>query len=257
MAFKKLVFAGDGEPLLNPDIAKMIAYAKSKNCIGRTEIYTNASLLTQECSEQLIEAGLDQLHISVQGISAEQYYKTARIKIDFNKFVKQLEYFMIHKKHTRIYLKILDYLIPSEKEEDKFRNIYQDCADYIAVEHLFPAGELDSHRTPGQTTMYGGKPNFSICPKAFMNLAIWQDGGIAPCACPNNHSFLYGNVHTHSLKEIWNSDLRKNFLIAQLNGVESIPFCRDCLQPKYACADSDRLDGHEEEIRHRLLQTGD
>ena len=58
----------DGEPLLNPHFAEMVRYAKQSGCCDRVDTTTNASLLTHALSDQIIEAGLDRINISIEGV---------------------------------------------------------------------------------------------------------------------------------------------------------------------------------------------
>lgn len=67
---KECFFGGMGEPLTHPDICRMIA-AVPEN-IKRTMI-TNGTLLTREMSRKLLEAGLDELWLSVDGFCEETY----------------------------------------------------------------------------------------------------------------------------------------------------------------------------------------
>lgn len=83
LKLKLLVFAGLGEPLLHPQIAEMAAYAKKREVAGTVRIITNASLLTHKMSDSLIEAGLDSLKISLQGVTEEAHHKWGR---HFNSF---------------------------------------------------------------------------------------------------------------------------------------------------------------------------
>jgi MoaA/NifB/PqqE/SkfB family radical SAM enzyme len=64
-------FGGFGEPLLLPNIAGMVAQAKS--VAGTVELITNGILLTEESSRELIDAGLDVLWVSVDGATPESY----------------------------------------------------------------------------------------------------------------------------------------------------------------------------------------
>jgi MoaA/NifB/PqqE/SkfB family radical SAM enzyme len=64
-------FGGFGEPLLLPNIAGMVAQAKS--VAGTVELITNGILLTEERSRELIDAGLDVLWVSVDGATPESY----------------------------------------------------------------------------------------------------------------------------------------------------------------------------------------
>lgn len=62
-----IAFAGFGEPLLHPRFPDMIRLAHSKGL--RTEMTSNAVLLTSSLAEQLIDAGLDQFTVSIDGTS--------------------------------------------------------------------------------------------------------------------------------------------------------------------------------------------
>jgi radical SAM protein with 4Fe4S-binding SPASM domain len=66
-----LTLQGLGEPLLAPDLFRMIAYASARGV--RTGFNTNATLLTRPAAERLVEAGLDWLCISLDGATAATY----------------------------------------------------------------------------------------------------------------------------------------------------------------------------------------
>lgn len=88
--FKKLVdkldvksielfnFAGYGEPLINPEIAKCVNYVGLKNKKINKYLVTNAVLLNKEMSKQLIKAGLDEIYISFDGATKKTYEKIRR-----------------------------------------------------------------------------------------------------------------------------------------------------------------------------------
>lgn len=68
---RKVSFWGFGEPLLHPQIPAMVALAKKLG--ARTEIVTNALLLDRRLAIDLVDAGLDSLVVSVDGVSLETY----------------------------------------------------------------------------------------------------------------------------------------------------------------------------------------
>ena len=70
-SLRSINFWGLGEPLLHPHIAEMVFLAKGLG--ARTEIVTNGLPLTKEKSAALIEAGLDSIVVSVDGVSPEAY----------------------------------------------------------------------------------------------------------------------------------------------------------------------------------------
>jgi MoaA/NifB/PqqE/SkfB family radical SAM enzyme len=68
---EKVTLQGLGEPLLAPDLLRMIEYASGRGV--RMGFNTNGMLLTPEWSERLIREGLDWLHVSLDGATAETY----------------------------------------------------------------------------------------------------------------------------------------------------------------------------------------
>ena len=66
-----IFFGGFGEPLMLPNIAEMVAQAKA--VAENVELITNGILLTEKLGRELIEAGLDTLWVSVDGVTPESY----------------------------------------------------------------------------------------------------------------------------------------------------------------------------------------
>ena len=66
-----LVLQGSGEPLLHPDILKMVDMIKKKGF--RVVLVTNGVLLNRETIGQLIQSGLDSITISLWASSRKQY----------------------------------------------------------------------------------------------------------------------------------------------------------------------------------------
>ena len=54
-----------------PNIAEMVEQAKA--VAGKVELITNGICLTEERPRELIEAGLDTLWVSVDGVTPESY----------------------------------------------------------------------------------------------------------------------------------------------------------------------------------------
>ena len=68
---KTIAFAGFGEPLLHERFPDMLRLAHERGL--RTEMTSNAMLLTSSLAERLIDAGLDQFTVSIDGMSNESH----------------------------------------------------------------------------------------------------------------------------------------------------------------------------------------
>ena len=67
-----VLFGGFGEPLAHPRILDMVGRVKALGA-PKVELITNGCLLNQETSHSLIEAGLDTLWVSLDGVRPESY----------------------------------------------------------------------------------------------------------------------------------------------------------------------------------------
>ncbi|HEY3061625.1 MAG TPA: radical SAM protein [Chloroflexota bacterium] len=76
-ALQRAVLQGIGEPLLNRDLAAMIRYLKDRGVY--VVFNTNAVLLTHRRQVELIDSGLDELRVSVDGSTPETYLRVRGI----------------------------------------------------------------------------------------------------------------------------------------------------------------------------------
>lgn len=68
---RRLTLQGLGEPLLAPELLEMITYAKSRGV--RVGFNSNATLLSRARADELVAAGLDWLHVSLDGADADTF----------------------------------------------------------------------------------------------------------------------------------------------------------------------------------------
>jgi radical SAM protein with 4Fe4S-binding SPASM domain len=243
---KSLIIAGHGEPLLHPDITEMVAYAKKSNITERVEIVTNGSLLNKLLSDKLINAGLDRLRVSLQGLDSDAYKTTSGIKIDFNKFVDNLEYFYKNKKITNVYIKIIDMAL--HEDENKFYNIFNSISDFSAIEYTIPfVKEIDvSNYSDLNRAKQGHKVKPTrICSMPFYMLVLLPSGDVTGC-CAVTPPVIYGSIKDDTLKNIWNNRIRFEFLKTQINNRWDNKVCKDCAVPNYGLQLGDELDPHIE-----------
>ncbi|MGD9158490.1 MAG: radical SAM protein [Desulfobacteraceae bacterium] len=251
---KMLRFAATGEPLLHPQIAEMIKHAKDKKVGESLEIVTNASLLTKELSDDLIDAGLDWLRISIQGLSSQKYKAICGVDIDLDEFTENIRYFYKNRKECKVYIKIIDCAL-EENEEEKFYDIFGSICDKIAIEHLNPAvPEIDYTKlsdTPLTITQNGNAvQNAEICPQPFYMLQINPDGNIVPC-CSMQTAFVCGNAEEESIFDAWNGGKFKKFQLAMLKNKKNY-ICKKCEVYKFGMFEEDVLDGRGYAIIERL-----
>jgi len=88
---ERAVLHGIGEPLLNKDLARMIAYLKARGIY--VLFNTNATLLSDDWARRLIEAGLDELRVSIDGANPKTYALIRGAPL-FHKVLQNLQHFI-------------------------------------------------------------------------------------------------------------------------------------------------------------------
>ena len=68
---RELTLQGMGEPLLAPNLVDMIRYARSRG--ARVAVDSNATLLYRDRAEELVDAGLDRLRVSLDGADPQGF----------------------------------------------------------------------------------------------------------------------------------------------------------------------------------------
>jgi radical SAM protein with 4Fe4S-binding SPASM domain len=233
---KTLRFVGMGEPLLHGDIAEMVAYSKKKRVANCVEILTNGSLLTRDTADKLIDAGLDRLVVSLQGLDEKKYREISGIDIAFKQFLDNLEYFYKRKKSTHVYFKVVDCALEGESGRSRFFELFGNICDSIGIEHavpIFPGARynaaLERAAGGGRVSQFGlAVSHVETCPQPFYLMQINPDGKVVGC-----HSIPYpeilGDCNNEMLAGIWNGRNFNSFRLRLLDGRSSVcAVCKEC-----------------------------
>ncbi|PHV71349.1 radical SAM protein [Sporanaerobium hydrogeniformans] len=251
---KMLSLTGQGEPLINKNLPLMVRMAKEANIAERVEIISNGALLTPELSNALIEAGLDTLRISLQGITSDKYQEICGVGIDFDKYMENIRYFYKAKKQTKLYVKIMDVALAKE-EEQEFYKLFEECSDRMYIEKMLPAYDGVSLTKNMQVDYdrYGRKhEKRKVCPLPFFMLGIFPNGDVEPCDTIYKPIVL-GNINDGLLLDMWNGPLLKKFWREQLKGNRyENKRCAVCCAPDDVSHPEDVLDNEVEVLLTRI-----
>ena len=248
---KTIIFAGHGEPLIHKDIAEMVKYANEAKVSNRTEIVTNASLLTKEMADNLIAADLSLLRVSLQGVTDEMYRKVGGTDYPVSSLVNNIKYFYEHRKHTMIHVKVINIGLNNENEKELFYDLFSPICDEATIEFLIPfINEIDHTSITDDLSkckLGHSQSTSKICSMPFYMLALEPNGNIVPC-CASVVPYVYGNIQRNNLKEIWDSKERNDFLCLQLTDLTQNKICKECSVPKYGLQEGDYLDDDKERL---------
>lgn len=251
---KTIHFMGYGEPLLHKNVADMVAYAVSSNVAEKIDIITNGTLLSNKISDNLIAAKFNWLRISVNGLSSDEYKSNCNANIDFKKFVDNIAYFYNNRGSTKVYIKILDYMVATEKRKRMFYDIFESICDALSVEHLGDYVEgVDFQKISGDITDLSlrglKKCDPKVCPMPFYMIRINPDGNCTPCHEPRLKVSL-GNISKSSLPDIWNGMKFNRFRYAMLDGANNMSgVCKICRGYIHSASPEDILDNDADRLK--------
>jgi radical SAM protein with 4Fe4S-binding SPASM domain len=243
----------DGEPLTNPLLPRMVRSAKNTGRFLQIDTTTNGSLLNYRLSCELIEAGLDKIFVSVEGMSADAYREFCGFKIDWDRFVAGIEeFYWLSRGRCEVHVKIAgDNLTEAERYE--FKQVFGGIADSIFVEHTapcWPGFEVDGYNK--EVGIYGNRlTSVKVCPYPLYSLSINSNGTVSLCFLDWEHSMLVGDLNTQTFSEIWNGEALRQYRLLMLDGKRGLmEGCAECGQLTH-CAPDD-IDAYADEIRRRI-----
>ena len=220
-----------GEPLMHPDFAEFIDYAAQKGVC--TEISTNGTVLDEDRGRALIDSKLTNLIISIDGTDAETY-KRIRGADSFAKVVRNAENFLLQKRAAgRGPTTIVQMICMNENasQNEEFAKRWKALgADAVRLKRYFNFAGNVADRGYDQPKQ---EPVRQPCYLLWRQMAIYYDGTAVSCCHDFLHQSELGNIHTHSLAEIWNSPVMVAMRQKHVDGKQAeIALCAGCNQPQ-------------------------
>lgn len=241
-------FYFQGEPLLNPDLPKMIHEAHEAGIY--TIVSTNAQEITPRLADALVQSGLNRIIISLDGLSPKSY-NAYRIGGDFEKVREALR--LLHTTKHRLHSRtpVIEWqclrLRTNEHEWAEIRRVYRqwgaDCLtfktaqlyDYASGNTLMPTNPRYARYFCGKDGQYHLKQtlwrhlwHISVpCYRLWSGGVITTSGEVLPCCYDKGHTYSFGNIHTASLSTLFRSDKADTFRQSVLHN-EDITICRNC-----------------------------
>ncbi len=251
----------DGEPLLNKRLPEMISLARHANCAGKIDTTTNASLLTPELATRLVDAGLDRINISIDGLSDQQYWEFTQTKVRFEEVVANVKFFYENRGRCEVAVKTMGEFLDDEEKASRFFETFGNISDRIFVEYTSPCWPgFDVEKYTGVDIQLGifGNPigDVEVCPYIFYSLAINADGTVSLCSADWERTLVIGDLRKESLRSIWDGDVLRQHQLAHLGGHRADnDTCAACRRLSHALLDN--IDPYAGVLLDRLTTNGD
>ena len=146
---KKVKIGNHGEPTLHPELPEMMAYLNSKKITRTIELFTNGSKLSPELNQGMIDAGLQRINISLEGLTSRRYEEVAGVPLDMDELLENITHLYSIRGDCKIYIKIADHtsalskeynvnFIITAAEQALIFDTYGNVCDDIYVEKIVP-----------------------------------------------------------------------------------------------------------------------
>lgn len=231
-------FYFQGEPLLNKDLATMIAEAHEAGLY--TIVSTNAQAMTEEMAEALVQAGLSRIIVSMDGLT-QATYGAYRIGGNIEKAKAALQYVRGAKEQyggkTVIELQCLR-LKTNEHEWKELKRQYKalgaDCLslktaqlyDYENGHALMPSDTRYSRYKQGADGLYHRKKRSSGCLRVWSGVVVTTTGEVLPCCYDKSQAYSYGNIQDAPIAELFKNEKAMAFRRAAMS--EQPKICQEC-----------------------------
>lgn len=216
-----------GEPLLNPQIYKMIEYASKQNLA--TYVSTNLTLLNETSAERLIKSGLEHLRVSIDGTCQESYGRFRRGG-DYNRVIENLKLLMGMREKQKSNLPLIDWYFLVTQHNEREIHEAMNIAKRLKVDHIyfvrliptdifhhaslrFLKDEFDplaiEWLPDNKAFRYSQDKPYLYdvrCPWLWRYVVINHDGSISPCCFIDNEETDLGNILEDNFDEIWNNE---------------------------------------------------
>lgn len=255
--FRVLRMYKEGEPLVNPLFPEMVTLAKKSKRFNRIDTTTNGLLFNKDLNRKIIRAGIDQINISVNGVSEEQIFKHTGRRIDFQDYIKNIKDLCDNKADCTIYIKSIKDVLTVE-EQEKFFDIFGEMADRVFLERLSPAWPAFDVSKSGYEYEYVGNyeqpiENREVCPYLFYSMVVNADGTVSTCVGDWKHRQLVGDIRERSLKQIWLGEQQRTYQIEHLRrNKDNFEMCKECSVITHGCYDN--IDIYSAEIERKMCK---
>ena len=238
-----LILYFQGEPMLNKQFIEMVRYAKQKRIYLATS--TNGHFLDDAFAKIIVEAGLDRLIISMDGMD-QATYEQYRVGGNLATVQQGISNILRWKKELRAHHPFIElqFLVLGTNEH-QLADIKQ-YARSLKVDKLnlksaqlyynkdnslltsFSAYSRYESTTDGTLKIRSSLPD--RCHRMWHSPVITWDGKILPCCFDKDAGYILGDMLTDSFDKIWTNPAYKEFRKRVFSSRKELSLCANCTE---------------------------
>lgn len=212
-----------GEPLMHPDVAKMVRFCKEQGLVD-VAFNTNGVLLTDDMIVSLLEAGIDGIYISFDSDDKAQF-ESVRVGTTIERVEGNIRRLSEIRNGNEAYwktqIRISKILFPDDTQEiiDHFIEKWTPYVDSIGLGAL-----IDETKALPVEVREGVR-----CDQPWQRLFVSTAGLVFPCCMDSRKQYVLGDARRDSIKALWTGEKLTALREAHLAGCyHTIGICRNC-----------------------------
>ncbi len=213
-----------GEPLLDKRLEDRVRYAKDKG-LPKVKIFSNGSLLTGDRARGLIEAGLDEVKISFDGATKEEF-EQIRVPLKFDRVVENIKRLVALRDEMQSPLRVKVACCSTTDKQGTMRSLEQ-IVDGFSFGKIHNWGGDDS--TESDSPQSNGRVR-KPCSRLWRTFTILSSGDVALCCLDYDGRVVLGRVDARtSIGEIFRGPRYSEVRRCHRRAAQAeIDLCRHC-----------------------------
>jgi radical SAM protein with 4Fe4S-binding SPASM domain len=214
-----------GEPLLDRRLPDRIRYAKTKG-LKRIKIFCNGSVLKADMAERLLDSGLDEIKVSIDGSNAQEFNKL-RIGLNHAQIVENTRKFREMRDERQLSRPRVIAACTLTSDKRRTKEMLKTVVDRVEYTRLHNWGGA-------RKALLGHMRVRKPCDRLWRTFTILANGDVALCCLDYSGKEILGNCREQSITEIWRNDrYRELRRLHQLSRQDEIPVCKECSKSFY------------------------
>ena len=188
------------EPFVDNRMPEIVRYIKDNDPTATVEFNTNGELVTEKLGAALLEAGVDIMRFSIDGLSREAY-EPSRLGVNYDRVMERTQRFLElwdeGGYRDKVFTELRMIEVPENKHEiEAYREFWGPRCSEVLITQLYQwpwTGQLREDVVL--------KP----CLKVLDEMFFYSNGNATICCWDVHERAVIGNVTEQSVQEIWES----------------------------------------------------
>lgn len=220
-----ITITGLGEPLLDKHLFERLKYVRKKMPAIHLDLYTNGSYLTDAKIDEMIDAKVTVLYVSLNAANAvkRQQIMFPHNGTDDYDFVCQQARKAIEKGLKVVVKAVTSKDLMEHDERDQFKEAWGGFVDDGGNAFMHLEGNW-----AGATWPMRIKPT-TACHRAISQIMVLWDGRVSLCCFDGEGEVTLGDLNRQTIREIYNGGKALEYRTAHMEGRRGeMPLCATC-----------------------------